>query len=176
MCFVALGSILCSYYSYSSVGQKEAVKHARAQGMSTFKNTDNIDIVPISLQYWTKGLRPTKCLRGPYLLERCGESSAGEKVRIFGKGRTCRRQKGRSSRQASDTGVVHVEGSPILKSAISDNFGRVTVKVRQLKASAIGSFGRWLLLRKSVFLCQGRRRVCLGVSCFDPGYARLIMV
>ncbi|CAL9018017.1 unnamed protein product, partial [Prunus brigantina] len=44
----------------------EAVEHARAQGMSTFKNTDNIDIVPISLHSftdWTKGLRPTKCLR-----------------------------------------------------------------------------------------------------------------
>ncbi|KAI5334016.1 hypothetical protein L3X38_024149 [Prunus dulcis] len=171
---ICVSSLLVPFCAPTTRIAQEAVKHARAQGMSTFKNTDNIDIVPISLQC------PIPPSFGSFSnLESLDISSnmlVGEKVRIFGKGRTCRRQKGRSSRQASDTGVVHVEGSPILKSAISDNFGRVTVKVRQLKASAIGSFGRWLLLRKSVFLCQGRRRVCLGVSCFDPGYARLIMV
>ncbi|CAL2257837.1 unnamed protein product [Prunus armeniaca] len=51
---------------------------------------------------------------------------AGKKVRTFGVGRTCRRQRGRSSRQASDIGVVPAEGSSMLKSAICGNFGRVT--------------------------------------------------
>ncbi|CAL8137178.1 unnamed protein product [Prunus armeniaca] len=46
----------------------------------------------------------------------------GKKVRI------CRRHEGRSSRQVSDTGVVPAKGSPMLKSAICDNFGRVTIK------------------------------------------------
>ncbi|CAL8174158.1 unnamed protein product [Prunus armeniaca] len=59
-------------------------------------------------------------------LERSVESSAGEKARTFGVGRTCRRQGGRSSRQASDTGVVPAEGSPMLKSAICGHFGRIT--------------------------------------------------
>ncbi|CAL2276635.1 unnamed protein product [Prunus armeniaca] len=60
-------------------------------------------------------------------LERSVESSAGEKARTFGVGRTCRRQGGRSSRQASDTSVVPAEGSPMLKLAICGNFGRITV-------------------------------------------------
>ncbi|CAL8153010.1 unnamed protein product [Prunus armeniaca] len=74
-------------------------------------------------------------------------SSAGKKVRTFGVGGTCKRQGGRSSRQASDTGVVPTKGSPILKSAICGNFGRVTV--RQSGASVgfycferVSSFGR----------------------------------
>ncbi|CAL2255502.1 unnamed protein product [Prunus armeniaca] len=38
--------------------------------------------------------------------------------------------------------------------------------------SAVGASAGGYLLRKSVFLRQGRRRVCR----FDAGYARLIMV
>ncbi|KAI5323844.1 hypothetical protein L3X38_032917 [Prunus dulcis] len=64
------------------------------------------------------------------LTQRSVGSSAGKKVRTFGVGRTCRRQGGRSSCQASDTGTVPAEGSPMLKSAICGNFGRVTVKIR----------------------------------------------
>ncbi|KAI5319377.1 hypothetical protein L3X38_039085 [Prunus dulcis] len=41
-----------------------------------------------------------------------------------------RRQSGRSSRQASDTDVVPAEGSPMLKSAISGNFGTVSLEIR----------------------------------------------
>ncbi|CAL2276645.1 unnamed protein product [Prunus armeniaca] len=54
-------------------------------------------------------------LFGKVNLEKSVESSAEEKARTFGVGRTCRRQGGRSSRQASDTDVVLVEGSPMLK-------------------------------------------------------------
>ncbi|CAL8148938.1 unnamed protein product [Prunus armeniaca] len=76
----------------------------------------------------------------------------------------------------------------MLKSAKSSNFGRgsesgrfaqsfdVGLCVRQLAASAVGSFGRCLAPRKSVFLRQGRRRVCLGASRFDAGYARSIAI
>ncbi|CAL8162571.1 unnamed protein product [Prunus armeniaca] len=125
------------------------------------------------------------------LLERSGVSSAGEKMRTFGKG---------SSRQASNTGVVPAEGFLMLKSAMSGKFGRVTVKGSENGSlaqsfnvglcasccgrdtcpwrlgSAVRSFGRYLLLRKSFFLQQGRRRVCLGASRFEAGYAWLIMV
>ncbi|CAL9006500.1 unnamed protein product [Prunus brigantina] len=45
-----------------------------------------------------------------------------------------------------------------------------------ISGSAVGSFGRCLPLRKSVFLRQGRRHVCHGTSRFDTAYARLIMV
>ncbi|CAL9000881.1 unnamed protein product, partial [Prunus brigantina] len=64
-------------------------------------------------------------LFGRVNLERSIGSSAGKKVRTFEVGRTCRGQEGRSSRQASNTGVVPAEGSPMLKSAICGNFGRI---------------------------------------------------
>ncbi|CAL9024622.1 unnamed protein product [Prunus brigantina] len=57
------------------------------------------------------------------------------------------------------------------------DFVQVAVVVTRDKIRfGIWSFGKWLLLRKSVFLRQGRRRVCLGASHFDAGYARLILV
>ncbi|CAL2270995.1 unnamed protein product [Prunus armeniaca] len=52
----------------------------------------------------------------------------GEKVRTFSKGRACRRQSRRSSRQASDTVVVLAEGFPMLKLVMSGKFDRVTIK------------------------------------------------
>ncbi|KAI5350401.1 hypothetical protein L3X38_003292 [Prunus dulcis] len=115
-----------------------------------------IRIIPILGNLIVEGLF------GRVNLERSVESSAGKNVRTFSSGRTYRRQRGRSIRQASDTGVVPAEGSPMLKSAII--------------GSAIGGFGRWLPFWKSVFLRQGRMRVYLGASRFDAGYARLIMV
>ncbi|CAL8120403.1 unnamed protein product [Prunus armeniaca] len=50
------------------------------------------------------------------------------------------------------------------------------IRFDNLRASAVGSFSRCLAPWKSVFLRQGRRRVCLGASCFEAGYARLIIV
>ncbi|CAL8117881.1 unnamed protein product [Prunus armeniaca] len=50
------------------------------------------------------------------------------------------------------------------------------IRFGNLGASAVGSFGKCLAPRKSVFLLHGRRRVCLGASRFDVGYARMIMV
>ncbi|CAL2234275.1 unnamed protein product [Prunus armeniaca] len=50
------------------------------------------------------------------------------------------------------------------------------IRFDSLRASAVRSFSRCLAPWKSVFLWQGRRRVCLGSSCFEIGYARLIMV
>ncbi|CAL8115977.1 unnamed protein product [Prunus armeniaca] len=41
---------------------------------------------------------------------------------------------------------------------------------------AVRSFGRWLSLRKSISLWQGRRHVCLGVSHFGARHAWLIMI
>ncbi|KAI5323901.1 hypothetical protein L3X38_032974 [Prunus dulcis] len=96
-------------------------------------------------------------------------------------GRTCRRQSRRSSRQVSDIGVMSTKGSPMLTSAISGKFGRVTVKVRQLRASTVGSFSSWELRQVSAASEEclpsvGDKRVCLGASRFDAGYAQLIMV
>ncbi|CAL8993893.1 unnamed protein product [Prunus brigantina] len=50
------------------------------------------------------------------------------------------------------------------------------IRFGSLRASAIGSLGRCLAPWKSVFLRQGRRRVYLGASRFEVGYAWLIMV
>ncbi|CAL2257838.1 unnamed protein product [Prunus armeniaca] len=50
------------------------------------------------------------------------------------------------------------------------------IRFSSLRESAVGSFGRCLAPWKSVFLRQGRRRGCLGASCFEAGYARLITV
>ncbi|CAL8117154.1 unnamed protein product [Prunus armeniaca] len=50
------------------------------------------------------------------------------------------------------------------------------IRFGSLRASAVGRFGRCLAPWKSVFLRQGRRRGCFGASCFEAGYARLIMV
>ncbi|KAI5343069.1 hypothetical protein L3X38_010945 [Prunus dulcis] len=113
---------------------------------------------------------------------------SGKKVRTFGKGRTDRRSRGRSSRQASNIGVTPAESSPMLKSAMSGKFwqsnSKVAVvvtrvfedKVRHLKASAVESFDRCLPLQMNVFLRQGRRLCYLGANRFDAGYARLIKV
>ncbi|KAI5313283.1 hypothetical protein L3X38_042457 [Prunus dulcis] len=66
-------------------------------------------------------------------------------------------KKRRSNRQASDTGVVPAEGSPMPKS---------------VTGLAFGSFGRCPAPRKCVFLRHGRRRGCLGASRFVAGSAR----
>ncbi|KAI5334928.1 hypothetical protein L3X38_025061 [Prunus dulcis] len=55
----------------------------------------------------------------------------GRRLWTFGMEGSYRRKQGRRDRQASDTGVVPAEGSPLLKlSSICGNFGRVTVKVK----------------------------------------------
>ncbi|CAL8162163.1 unnamed protein product [Prunus armeniaca] len=50
------------------------------------------------------------------------------------------------------------------------------IRFSSLRESAVGSFDRCLAPWKRVFLRQGRRRGCLGASCFEAGYAWLIMV
>ncbi|CAL8081369.1 unnamed protein product [Prunus armeniaca] len=70
-------------------------------------------------------------------------------------GRTCRRQSGRSSRQASDTDVVPAEGSPILKSAMSGKFGRVTVNVRkEVKMGALHKVSMWDFVQVAVVVTR----------------------
>ncbi|KAI5342891.1 hypothetical protein L3X38_010767 [Prunus dulcis] len=54
------------------------------------------------------------------------------------------------------------------KSVTGSNSGRVTVKVGEWSLFLPGCLAPW----KSVFLRHGRRRGCLGASCFDAGSAR----
>ncbi|CAL2278083.1 unnamed protein product [Prunus armeniaca] len=50
------------------------------------------------------------------------------------------------------------------------------IRFGSLGSSAVESFSRCLAPRKSIFLRQGRRRVCLCASHFEAGYAWLITV
>ncbi|KAI5343060.1 hypothetical protein L3X38_010936 [Prunus dulcis] len=69
---------------------------------------------------------------------------SGKKVRTFGKGRTDRRSRGRSSRQASNIGVTPAESSPMLKSAMSGKFWQSNSKdsVRAVRHSLVPQVGK----------------------------------
>ncbi|CAL8086991.1 unnamed protein product [Prunus armeniaca] len=115
-----------------------------------------------------------------------GSSAKGEKLWTFGMEGSYRRKQGRSNRQASATGVVPAEGSPILKSAsICGNFGRKSENESFAQSFDVGlctnccggnmcpwklgsvveNIGMRLPLRKEVFLCLC---VCPSVSRLMP--------
>ncbi|CAL2254431.1 unnamed protein product [Prunus armeniaca] len=66
--------------------------------------------------------------------------------------------------------MVPAEGSPILKLAKNGNFDRVIVKIFDVGLCASRCGGN------TCHGDEGRMHVCLGASCFEAGYARLIMV